>query len=250
MTGRKFYLTITAVLAVTAAVIFSVVLAAFNPNIGSRLVRGRRFLAHGDGAAAAAEFSAVLERFDFGDPAEIGNDPEKYTPAYYAALGYADAKALTGEPGEAEVFLRLFSSYSAEAASRLEALAAETQSAPEITEPENDIIVWQNKVLENIIREALSLPDGDIYSSDLHTVYDICILGSRYTAINMLSRGAISEFTSLLDLYESERGLYEGYQLTDLSDLNHFKDLTYVLLYDCSAVLPEDLSVKIAVTGR
>lgn len=250
MTGRKNYLTVTAVLAVTAAVIFSVVWAAFNPNIGSRLVRGERLLAQGDGAAAAAEFSAVLERFDFSNPEEIRNDPEKYAPAYFAVLGYADAKALTGENEEAEVFLRLFASYSAEAASRLEALAAETQSVPEITEPENDVIVWQNKVLEKIIREALSLPDGDMYSSDLDALYDLCIFGSRYTGINMLSRGDISEFTSLLDLYESERDLYEGYKLNDLSDLKHFKDLAYVFLYDCGAVLPEGLSVKIDFTGR
>ncbi len=250
MTGRKFYLTITAILAVTAAVILSVVLAVFNPDIGSRLVRGGRFLAHGNGRDAAAEFSAVLERFDFGNPAEIKNDPEKYAPAYYAALGYADAKTLTGEDGEAEVFLRLFASYSSEVAARLESLAAETPSEPEITEPENDIIVWQNKVLEKIIREALSLPDGDIYSSDLDALYDLCIFGSRYTGINILSRGDTSDFTSLLNLYESERDLYEGYKLTDLTDLKHFKDLAYVLLYDCSAVLPEGQSVKIAVTGR
>lgn len=215
-------------------------------------MRGERFLARGDGKAAAAEFSAVLERFDFNNPAEMKNDPEKYAPAYYAALGYADAKVLTGETGEAGVFLRTFASYSAEAAVRLEAPAAETQSAPAITEPENYVIVWQNAELETIIREALSLHDGDVYSSDLDAVYDICIFGSRYSGINMLSRGDTSGFTSLLDLYEPERVLYEGYKLTDLSDLKHFKDLKYVLLYDCGAgaALPEDLSVKFAVIGR
>lgn len=250
MTGRKFYLTVTAVLAITAAVIFSVVLAAFNPNIGSRLVCGERFLARGDGKAAAAEFSAVLERFDFSNPAEI--NPEKYAPAYSAALGYADAKVLTGEPGEAEVFLRVFATYSAEAAARLDSFAEETQSVTEITEPENDVIVWQNAELETIIREALSLLDGDVYSRDLDDINDICIFGSRYTGINMLSRGNISDFTSLLNLYESERALYEGYKLTGLSDFEHFKHLAYVLLYDCcsGAVLPKDLPIKIAVIGR
>lgn len=252
MTGRKFYLTVAAVLAVTAAVIFSVVLAAFNPNIGTRLARGERFLARGDGKAAAAEFSAVLECFDVSNPAEMKNNTEKYAPAYSAALGYADAKVLTGEAGEAELFLRAFASYGAEAAARLEALAAETQSVPEITGPENDVIVWKNAALETIIREALSLPFGNVYSIDLDGIYDICIFGSRYTGINMLSRGDTSGFTSLLDLYESERALYEGCKLTDLTDFENFKDLAYVLMYDCGAdaVLPENLPIKFAVIGR
>lgn len=250
MTGRKLTLTAAAVLAVTAAVIFSAVRAYFNPDIGSRLVRGERFLANGDGRAAAAEFYAVLERFDFSNPTEI-ND-EKYAPAYYAALGYADAKAMTGENGEAEVFLRAFASYSAEAAARLEAFETEIQHVPETTEPENDVIVWKNTLLETIIREALSLPGGDVYSRDLDAVYDLCIFGSRYTGINMLSRGGTSEFASLLDQYESERAHYEGYKLTDLTDLKHFKNLTYVFLYDCGAdaALHAGLPVKIAVAGR
>lgn len=246
MTGRYDFFAVAAVAVICIAVISASVHATLFPGIGSRLARGERFLAQKDGPSAAAEFYAVL---DSSFRAESGLSR---SAVYSAALGYADAKTLTGETEEAVAVLRAFELFGAEAAARLETLTAPQRSVSPVPETVNASVVWKNALFEKILRSALSLPEGDIPALALDGIYDLCIFGSRYTGINMLSRGNTNDFISLLKKYESERELYEGYPLTDLSDLKSFKNLSYVLLYDCgkNADLDTDLPVKIVVTER
>lgn len=250
MTVREIRLTAAAIALIAAASVFSTVYSIFDPGIGSSLARGERYLAAGDGHAAAAGFLAVLEKYDLSDADEIGRFPEKYAPAYAAALGYADAKALTGEGG-AEAYLRPFASFGAEAALRLEADGPGISvTAPEQAVTGDQPVKWKSAVLEKIIREALSLPEGPVQTGSLDAIYDLCVFGSRYTGVNMLTRGEFDSFNEVLLRYESERDTYEGYEMNDLSDLKYFKNLRYVFLYDCGAVSQTDRKLKIAAAGR
>ncbi len=250
MTVREIRLTAAAVALIAAASVFSAVYSILHPDIGSSLARGEGYLAAGNGPAAAAGFLAVLEKYDLSDTGDIGRFPEKYAPAYAAALGYADAKALTGESG-AEVYLRPFALSGAEAALRLETDGPELSvTAPEQTVPGNQTVVWKSAVLEKIIREALSLPEGPVQAGSLDGIYDLCVFGSRYTGVNMLTRGESDTFNDVLLRYETERDAYEGYAMTDLSDLEYFKNLRYVFLYDCGAAPQTDRRLKIAAAGR
>jgi hypothetical protein len=196
---------------IVLCVAISAAAAYIFPHAGTRLARGEAYLAKGDTAAALAEFEHVLQS---------GAEKEA-TEAVALAL----IQAGSGMEGEI--------------------LAPDT--GPQIQPPEDYVIQWQDPALESLIRAALDREHGDILASELGGIYDICVLGSRYTGINMLSRGSPDDFSALLAEYESERAGYEGISLSGLSDLRHFGELALVLLYDCGspAGAPESVAVII-----
>ena len=219
-TGRV-WLTVSAI---ALCVIVSASAAFIHPHAGTRLARGEAYLAKGDTALALDEFGEALL-------SDAGTEALQA-----AARGYARALTRAGRGEEGESFLR----------SRLGCINEEPTHQPQTQAPDY-VIEWNDPALETVIRAALDRRQGDIHASELDGIYDICILGSRYTGVNMLSRGRLDDFSSLLTAYRAERAAYEGIALASLSVLEHFGDLTLALLYDCGRPADAPASVEVII---